>query len=636
MPVMQQVGDTKNDATAGVVAGGFVVLASAEDRMVSERRWDRAIRAVAGDAQYRVTDAPSTTWSMAACFTRRNGSAVPIVADPETGSWLAIAGTWFHNSGTKQADYILQRYLQLGPERLALEMDGFFGIIVADGRTRQVVAITDVVGSLHMYYRRWPAAVALSTSSLFLASLEPVTLDAVGCQEFIQTGVIYEDRTFYNEVRKLPPATISVFANGGLNSQRRYWRPSDLVPESLRAEEATDRVWEQLSSAVRRVSREFSSIACDLTGGYDSRVITAALLAHNKAFTTVVSGVADSGDVSVSSKLSAKLGVAHLHYPPTVGRVAFDNLEPLLELTDGECDLVAYYDVARIHSDLSGRFDISLNGSFGEVARGYWWELLCPHTGARRKIDSEKLAIRRYAATSCGELFRHSCRIDLATHIREVIERTIIGLEHHPNTFQMDTVYLDMRMQRWQGRLASSTNRIWPCLSPFIFRPVLETMLQSCSEVRKRSLLVRMMLAKYAEPIGAFPLETGHPALPATWRTIPKFRGILPYLAGRAVGKIGSRFVQPHPDIQQKIRAELAQSEAVREILTPKHMRSMAMLDEAAVTKFLRRAQDLPFTAGPEWSRLLTLELALARSAAGIGDHSGGVLPERAAAVSSK
>ena len=100
MPVMQQVGDTKNDATAGVVAGGFVVLASAEDRMVSERRWDRAIRAVAGDAQYRVTDAPSTTWSMAACFTRRNGSAVPIVADPETGSWLAIAGTWFHNSGT--------------------------------------------------------------------------------------------------------------------------------------------------------------------------------------------------------------------------------------------------------------------------------------------------------------------------------------------------------------------------------------------------------------------------------------------------------------------------------------------------------------------------------------------------------
>ena len=134
-------------------------------------------------------------------FYSRNGSAVPIVADPETGSWLAIAGTWFHDSGTKQADYILQRYLQLGPERLALEMDGFFGIIVADGRTRQVVAITDVVGSLHVYYRRWPAAVALSTSSLFLASLEPVTLDAVGCQEFIQTGVIYEDRTFYNEVQ---------------------------------------------------------------------------------------------------------------------------------------------------------------------------------------------------------------------------------------------------------------------------------------------------------------------------------------------------------------------------------------------------------------------------------------------------
>ena len=178
--------------------------------------------------------------------------------------------------------------------------------------------------------------------------------------------------------------------------------------------------------------------------------------------------------------------------------------------------------MARIHRDLSQQFQISINGSFGEVARGYWWELLAPHTGAHSKLDSHKLAVRRYALSSCSFLFQAQRRINLVEHIQGVADRTIVGLEAHPNTFQMDVAYLRMRMQRWQGRIASSTNRIWPCLSPFMSRTVLETMLQTRFAARQRSRLIRLMLAKYKPRLAAYPLEHGNPALAGDMEDHPR------------------------------------------------------------------------------------------------------------------
>ena len=93
-------------------------------------------------------------------------------------------------------------------------------IIAGNAGSREVVVITDIVGSLHFYYRQLGAGVALSTSSLLLAQVGAVSLDVVGCQEFLGTGVIYEDRTFYNEIRKLPPATITTFLDGRKSKAR--------------------------------------------------------------------------------------------------------------------------------------------------------------------------------------------------------------------------------------------------------------------------------------------------------------------------------------------------------------------------------------------------------------------------------
>jgi len=596
--------------------GSFVAVlpcdgATADFRHLAER----ASRAITGKQRIEPDFRVSTKWSFAASCRRWNGGGAPIAVDPESGSWLAVVGTCFHESGNNQPENLLEQYLSVGAERLACDLDGFFAVIAGNAKTRETIVITDIVGSLHFYHRLVKSGVALSSSSLILSQLGAVSLDSVGCQEFLASGIMYEDRAFYDEIRKLPPATITTFANGHLSGQQRYWDAAKLQPDLLPAKQAADALWEELVFAVGKINKQFESVACDLTGGYDSRAVAAAFLGGHRKFATVVSGPADSADVVISRGLAAKLGLRHIHYPVSSG-TTYEEMESALQLTDGEYDLVEYVNVARIHRDLSQRFNISINGSFGEIARGYWWELLFPRTGEHLKLDSGKLARRRYATKSCNTLFQPKYQIDLVEHIKGVVERSVKGLESYPNTFQMDIAYLQMRMQRWQGRIASSTNRIWPCLSPFMSRKVLEIMLQTRFAARERSFLIRLMLAKYQPALGSFPLEHGYPALPATWKTVPRFWRLLPHYATKVIHKVESRLVQDGPDPLQRTRSELWQSEQIRTLLNPLSMKSMAILDANAVAALLERSRNTGFSQGGEWNRLLTLEWAISRETA--------------------
>ena len=267
-------------------------------------------------------------------------------------------------------------------------------------------------------------------------------------------------------MQKLPPASITTFSNGRLSRQQQYWSPADLRPESLSAEDATDALWDRLGSAVRKINSRYQPVVCDLTGGYDSRAIAAAFLGAGKSFATVVSGPSDSADVRVSHGLAASFGLQHLHYPRATCGISEDEVRWVLRLTDGECDLTDYIHVARIHRDLTRQFAISINGSFGEVARGYWWELLFPRTGKAVKLDSQKLAALRYAVGPHDSLLQPQYDFGLRDHLTEVVDRAILGMETYPNTFQMDVAYLRMRMQRWQGRLATARTE-----SGLVYRP---------------------------------------------------------------------------------------------------------------------------------------------------------------------
>lgn len=558
------------------------------------------------------SDTTTSPWSSAAIFARQNGLTTAIATDAASGSWLLAVGTWFHAGGAAlgEESKLLQRYLQAGPVTLAGELEGFFTLVVGDGRSREVVVITDVVGSCHAFVRQLPHALALSASSLLLASFGDCALDPTACQEFVSTGIIYGDRTIYRQVRKLSPATVFWFSEGSLKKQERYWSASRLQPESLEGSAAVEQLWTCLTAAARKITRVFPRPVCDLTGGYDSRATLAAFLANGAVPGVTVSGATSSPDVIVSERLARMLELPHTRFAEDETR-PFATIKLALWFTDGEYDLVDYARILAVHQALSRKFDISINGSFGELARGYWWELLVPHTGRPGPLDAAKLARMRYALPSAGpSLFRTEIRLDLVSHFVGIIEQTNAGLFSTPNTFQMDHAYLGMRMQHWQGRIASSTSQLWPCLSPFMFRSVLEVMLQARNTLRRRSLMVREMLARFQPQLAAFPLEHGYPAQPASWRNLHHFSPLLRYYGAKVLHRAGVKRTS-HSPAGGSERLRLWQEQAVRELLEPAYMRSASLFDRKSLENFLSQSRLLRFNSDLEWQRLLSLEYAL-------------------------
>lgn len=482
-----------------------------------------------------------------AIFARRNGSGGELVGGP-ANAFVLITGTWLHleGYGSGQAQRLLERFLTVGAARLARELEGFFFLLASNG-DGDIFAITDLVGSHHAFCREVGGVTVLSGSSAVLAALAAYTLDEIGCQEFVRTGIIYERRTIYNQVRKLPPATILQYRQGRLIAENRYWDPHALAEQPLSLIDAADQLYEVGKNTVRKIAELYPRRLCDLTGGYDSRALGALLLGAGVEFDTTVSGTDDSADVKISRGLAQIAGLKHSQRQRSA-ELTDEDLERAFQLCDGEYDLHEYARIMRTHDAHSQRYDVTLNGSFGEVARGYWWELLTPNIGKREPLDSEKIARKRYAAAAKGaELFVAEKRLNLDQHFAAILDRNNRGLETLPNTLQLDYSYLNLRMQRWQGRIASSTDQIWPCVSPFMFRSILEIMLRAEPRARHRSLLVRAMLARHYPKWAAYPLEHGYPAEPFGLRNAWRFAPLFGFYGKKVACKAMQRFAKKLP-----------------------------------------------------------------------------------------
>lgn len=614
--------------------GNLLVVIPAKGELPGAKRLFLNGLAVAREIRAQIpSKSVESDWGLAASFPRYNGTGGSLVTDLETGNWLLSTGTWFHSdgySGGAEAK-LLRRYQQVGATQLGQELEGFFVLIFGDAGSHEVTVVTDIVGSCHCFQRSFKDGIVLSGSSLLLASLENCHLDLVACQEFLCTGIIYENRTCYQEVRKLGAATVSRFADGAKKGEERYWQPINANSQSSDGDAAVEALWDGITRAATRVHSRYPNPVCDLTGGYDSRALVAGFLGAGARFATAVSGAANSVDVQISRGLAQMLGLVNLHSEP-MKQISFDQVQACLAVTDGEYDLVNYAQIREIHRRLSEQFDISINGSFGEVARGYWWELLLPRIGSRRPLDAHKVAQGRYAAYRFdSSIFAAAERLDLADHFTGVIERTNAGIRDLPNTLQMDNAYLLMRMQHWQGRIASSTNQIWPCLSPFMFRAVLETMLAARPMLRWRGLMIRKMLAKFSPRMADYPLEHGFPAQPATWKNFYRFSPLASYLGGKVFHKISGKLgMRPAAAAHESIdaRMQLWRDEQVKEVLRPTNMALATSLDPPALANFLARSQQEQFAFSEQWARVLSLECALqgakrARQKMGSSDVKG-------------
>ena len=563
---------------------------------------------------------PTGEFSALALAPAQAGQPASLAWSLDGKTWVAALGTWLPIPARRGADtqWLLDVFLRDGPVALSKQLQGIFVVFVGDKTTGKVHVITDRCGSLHVFHRTTPNGHAICTSSAVLSPGSP--LDPVAVHEFIATGIVFEDRTLFRDVRKLPPASVTTFSCDGKFSIEPYWTPSEIQAESLGCNDAADTIHEALTRVLRALPETQQPLVSDLTGGYDSRLLLAGLLEARVPFETTVSGSETLPDVVVAQQIAQAFGICHGRIAPGTA-LDGESFLSAVRMTDGEYDAFDYARILRVHRELSSRYAMSLNGSFGELARGYWWELLWPRLGKKVPLDVGKIARKRFAALPYDKsIFSGAARISLEQHMTEVLERARNPARNLPNTTQLDWIYYTLRMQRWQGRIASSTNQLWQSFSPISFAEVLDPILATKAKGRFGSLLVRVLFERHAPRLARIPLEHGYPPCRITpfnfWRFMPLANYYAEKVWKKLAQRFGQRVVSTTPDSQkaQSLResnARLFAECGIDQWLVAPRLAETGLFDKNRLLAALDPDRSLGGTALEQWRRLMTLEALL-------------------------
>lgn len=521
--------------------------------------------------------------------------------------------------------------------------NGVFALILIDESKDEIVVASDSLGSFHIYHRSFQDGIAISNSSALLAGLPPhATLDPIGVQELCSNSVANEDRSIWTSVKKLRCGQILKIDAARPRSELVAHRPILSTLDGIRdyAADPLPGLFSSISDVLLTVDRqggrgpEFRELpwAADLTGGNDSRALMAAIIANHIHVASTVSGPSTDADVQIGERLAEQLGIAHFTRP-LPNPITLSQFYDSLCLTDSEFDAVEYAGVAEVHRQhIRDKLQFSVNGSYCEVGRGHAWRLglagmLFPDLMAGSLKRREPLTLQHPSVVRWGQLcaiktpatlFSQDARAECADYFPGIFARLMAYASHLPQHAQLDLIHLDLRMERWQGRLASSTNQLWPAVSPWGFQEPLAQLLTASPDIRRSGLLTRAFTLAYAPALAKEPLYTGNPAMPFTLRDAFRFLPAVVYFGDRAMQKIISRVHAKGADAALPACSRqplLCADPEIRKWLAEPLLAGSGLFNPDELVALLSPSQPQTARMHQLWCRLLTVEAALRRQA---------------------
>lgn len=541
---------------------------------------------------------------------RRNGSgARPAVAP--AGS-VVTAGTWRHPEAGRDDNEALLALLSARGRGVLDELDGCYAIAWWDRASGTLTVAPDHFGRLHVYVAEAPEGIYAGTSPVAVArAARAGAPDPVALWEMLATGVIYEDRSPFAGVRRLLGARRYRFRDGrpAGSEGTALLPPREPGPRASVAE---------LAAACRETVGEWldrgTRFLPDLTGGMDSRLVAGFQLGAGLAFDVTVTGDPGEPDARVAGDLARRLGLNLRRVPRSQGAGAQRSWDAVLRAAarvEGTYDAAEYAAIAAVHEPNSTIGELSVNGSGGEVYRNYWWDER--HVG-RTEGDPAGELVRRFAASAIVPRFAEPR--DAGRHFREVLARTLEARAGDPLPALFDHAYLHLRMQCWQGAIASATNQIWPTLSPLLLARPLSVLYRVPDRERLNGRLFHALFRSFPGPFRTTRLVTGFPpmdpALTNFWRFVPGLFGLPAQYWGRARERLLRG--RPRPDDGEAVRALMASGAA--DFLRPREMALRPFLDEKRLDEFLALAAGEGTVPLRFVGRLVALEWALREASA--------------------
>ncbi|MFO7525182.1 MAG: asparagine synthase-related protein [Ignavibacteriaceae bacterium] len=224
--------------------------------------------------------------------------------------------------------------------------DGDFIIIIYNKKSKTFYLFNDIFGRLPLYYKLTEGGIIVSRYLNFINNINPKTdFDKIAISQFLMFGYILNNRTIYNEINHLRPATLIKYQNNKVtlesvfkfNFQQRKYINRDLDENLSNLEELFS-----ISCKNRFLNNKPNIVT--LSGGLDSRLVASCMYKNKIPFSTVTFRHKDGSvirDEQIAIELSKMFGVEHrtLEINPPTG----DDVITLLKIKEGMNSLFTSY-----------------------------------------------------------------------------------------------------------------------------------------------------------------------------------------------------------------------------------------------------------------------------------------------------
>lgn len=435
-------------------------------------------------------------------FARLNGTGEHLYRD-KAGNLIGVVGFAGIASG-EDAGWIsdpkglLETYLQSRDDvSFAERLQGNFSLIVYLNRRQQLKVFRDYANSINFYSAACGDGVYLGNSSLALREFIPSGINLFGAASLLSFVAPFENLSVYDSIEKLAPGRVYTWNAKGERTEEEY----GALPEDVLAEAPDPKVLGGLfANALRLILSKCDRPSVDLTGGYDTRLVTAAALQVDRRIGACVHGE-DDGEVRfVLDRIAPRLGIEckALRIGLSGGEGMAGKAIRWHYLFDGEYSIFDAYKEGERSAARMEWYDSKITGGIGEYLRDKWYSRFRQLTNTGEMRDAlQDFFVSFYCRSESPQLLREAVSDSFLHFILHEYRETVRSRirEHFQRLSSNDAGYLYLYVaymhyiRGWLGTLYNAHNRILLCGAPYQFQEIIRYALPRNSVCREHAAI---------------------------------------------------------------------------------------------------------------------------------------------------
>lgn len=482
-----------------------------------------------------------------------------ITRDEKSGSWLLAAGTVVALTGDNNPNTLLagllNDYIENGIEALQ-RYDGQFALVIYNARDATLSLISDPMGCFAVYYARKGRKTFISTSALAIARHIRSEPDALTIECFLRTEHPHGEKTLWQDVKRVRPATLLKLTTNNFE-ESEYWTP--ILDESiarLPLEDALELAEEKISHTFLLALPREGKVWADLTGGFDTRVVTMFMAKIGIPFTAYCVGPEDHPDVQVSRQICKEMGWEYqeMPLPKYWGLSEHYWFETALHKSDAHINAFQVAGVLRGHHERSLAFPVHTSGSGADEWRYHIYGAKILFHTSRSKVNYDEILDSRILSQIPLNIMRQDRTADVRSELQQHFRMLESKYAEYNVLTRTDIIFLRHRHPIHGGAYLSAEVGSMRGIMPFCFKE-LENFgfsLNDLWRIRYHASFVRNLLEKGEPRLASIITAKGEPAKPIRIINIFQFMPLWKILTKKCVDKVSrkliNRLLTPQPE----------------------------------------------------------------------------------------